>query len=143
MSLRSYQGGNKKSGFTLLEVLVALAVLAISALAVINQTGQSLTQLQRLQAKTIATVVAENRLRLLHINPQWPGVGRQSLSISFAEQQWLVETEVTNTSEPWLRKIEVTVSHSDFTSVAGSNSRSTISVQPIELVSLIAYRGLH
>lgn len=115
-------------GFTLLEVLVALAVLAISAVAVIGQTGQSLVQLQQLQQKTLALVVADNRLQLLAVSGHWPNTGVQSQTLSAFDQQWQVTTEVSGTSEPWLRKVEVTVSVDSYG-------------EPQKLASLTGYRG--
>lgn len=116
-----------ESGFTLLEVLIALAILAISALAVMTQTGQSLTQLDQLKLKTVAVLVAENQLTALQITPNWPSVGRSDNSVSFADLQWQVKTEVSSTSDPWLRKIEVTVFY-------GDNSDAV-------LADLVGYRG--
>ena len=96
-------------GFTLLEVLIALAILAISSLAVIGQSGQSVTQLQQLHLKTTAMVVADNQLAQLQAAPDWPGLGSQTLSLESGREQWRVTTSVTQTSDPWLRKIEVQV----------------------------------
>ncbi len=124
---RAKQTAIDQRGFTLLEVLVALAVLAISSIAVLSQTRQSLAQLEQLQLKTVALVVAENRLNSLRITEQWPSTGRQSQSVSFADLQWQVTTDVSSTSEPWLRKIEITVSPSDN--------------EELSLVNLTGYRG--
>ena len=115
------------TGFTLLEVLIALTILAISALAVMTQTGQSLTQLDQLKLKTVAVLVAENQLTALQIAPSWPAIGRSDNSVSFADLQWQLKTEVSSTSDPWLRKIEVTVSY-------GDNHEAV-------LADLIGYRG--
>ena len=113
--------------FTLLEVLVALAILAISATAVIRQTGGSLTQLSVLEAKTAAAVLAENQLNLAVLADAFPATGRSTNTVTFNQLQWQVHTEVSATSEPWLRKIEVTVAVED------------VDDQP--LATLIGYRG--
>lgn len=119
----------RQCAFTLLEVLVALAILAISATAVIRQTGGSLSQLAALQSKTIAMAVAENQLDLAIAGDAFPPVGRNTRTVSFSGQRWLVKTEVSSTTEPWLHKVEVTVSdeaHEDY-----------------PLAGLIGYRGKH
>ena len=115
-------------GFTLLEVMVALSILAISTMSVISQTGQSLRHLEQLQLKTVAMVIAENRLNVIQINENWPSNGRQTQSLTFADQQWLVNTDVSSTSEPWLRKIEI-------------NVMIETAKQPVSLLYLTSYRG--
>ena len=119
----------KRRGFTLLEVLIALAILAISSLAILGQAGQSLSQLQQLQLQTHANAVAENQMSALQIMPDWPSLGMSSQLVTLADQQWQVNTDVTTTSEPWLRKIEITVTYGDQNEAV--------------LTRLIGYRGLH
>ena len=114
-------------GFTLLEVLVALAILAISATAVIRQTGGSLAQLSALQSKTTAMVLAENQLDLTVEGDAFPPLGRGSRYVTFDGIRWRVETEVSSTSDPWLRKVAVSV--------------STENREDYPLASLIGYRG--
>lgn len=108
--------------------MVALSILAISAISVISQTGQSLRHLEQLKLKTVAMVVAENRLNVIQINENWPSNGRQTQSLTFADQQWLVSTDVSSTSEPWLRKIEI-------------NVMIETAKQPVSLLYLTSYRG--
>ena len=119
---------NKPLGFTLLEVLIALAILAISSLAIINQTAQGLQQRQRLEQKTIALWVAENQLNSLRLVKDWPSIGRRSDSLRMADQSWKITTEISATADPLLRKIIVSVA-------AEGEGDST------ELVSLTGFRG--
>ena len=100
--------GNR--GFTLLEVLIALAVLAILASAVVSQTSHSTRQLQVLEQKTHALWVAEYQLNKLRIADQWPSIGRSIQTVEYAERNWLINTQVSSTSDPWLRKITVMIS---------------------------------
>ena len=118
----------KSLGFTLIEVLVALSVLAISALAVIRQTGSSLADTRELEQKTIALMIAENQINLVHVAEVWPPIGRSSDIITYAGQQWELSTEVEGTNDPWLRRVEVTVHKS----VAG---------EEYPIASLVSYRG--
>ncbi len=119
---------SRHKGFTLLEVLVALSVLAISAMAVINQTGQSLQSIQQLESNTVALVVAENHITSLYIAENWPATGRSTDYLTYADQQWVINTQVSSTNDPWLRKIDVTVSQN-------------LDQIEIPLVNLVTYRG--
>ena len=122
------------TGFTLLEVLIALAILAISSLAIIGQVGQSLSRVQQLQLQTTAIIVAENQMAVIQISPNLPSLGVKTNRVTLAGAQWLVQTDVSTTSDPWLRKVEVTVNYGD-----SLDSRET----PAILARLVSYRGLH
>ena len=50
-------------GFTLLEVLVALAIFAVVAASVLSASARSLKTAARLEDKTFATWLADNRLQ--------------------------------------------------------------------------------
>lgn len=97
-------------GFTLLEVLIALAILAISATAIIGQASNSLAQLSILEARTVASLLAEGELDKVIISEAFPAVGRSSDRVTFNGREWDIGIEVSATSEPWLRRVTVSVS---------------------------------
>lgn len=119
----------RSQGFTLLEVLIALTILAFSSLAVLRQTGQSLSQLQQLEEKNIAMTIVESRIAEFSIAQTWPVTGRSSKVVAVANRQWNVHSEVSSTSDPWLRKIEVWVVHKES------------SEQDSPIATLTAYKG--
>lgn len=49
-----------RAGFTLLEVLIALAVFGLAALALLNLTGENTRSAARVEARTWAGIVADN-----------------------------------------------------------------------------------
>lgn len=102
----------KKSlmGFTLIELMVALAVLAIGMTAVLHSTSQAAHAGTFLKQKTIAHWVASNRAAELSINREWPNPGVIKGTETMADQTWQLETEVQDTQVPELRLVTIRVS---------------------------------
>ncbi|MEZ5523950.1 MAG: type II secretion system minor pseudopilin GspI [Pseudomonadales bacterium] len=96
-------------GFTLLEVMIALAVFAISAIALLSQSNQGISQSQYLEEKSYALWIAENTLTELRLKPEWPPLGKDNNTVTQFNRDWLVETDVTDTGEQNLRRVEVRV----------------------------------
>lgn len=116
-------------GFTLLEVLVALAILALSAATVLRQTHLNIKQQQTLELKSSALWMADDVLTLVMAQAQWPPLGRVEQEQTLEGQNWRVITEVQATPDPLMRKIEVSVVPAE----QGSNAAA--------LITLAAYRG--
>ena len=99
------------AGFTLIEVLVALAILAIALTAIIKATSQNIKDNVYLQNKTIATWVAtevlnEARAGIL-ILPAPPGkIEKETMMLN---RKWLWEAETEATNNLHIRRINVTV----------------------------------
>ena len=102
----------KKScmGFTLIELMVALAVLAIGMTAALHSTSQAGHAGIFLKQKTIAHWVASNRAAELSINREWLRPGVTTGSETMARQTWDWETEVRTTGIPELRLVTISVS---------------------------------
>ena len=62
-------------GFTLIEVLVALAIVAVALGAGINAAGALTGNAQRLSDESLAQWCADNRLVNLKLARQFPGIG--------------------------------------------------------------------
>ncbi|HET8711757.1 MAG TPA: type II secretion system minor pseudopilin GspI [Spongiibacteraceae bacterium] len=117
------------SGFTLLEVLIALAILALSAAAVLRQTHLEVRQQQNLELKSYALWVADDVLTMVMAQAQWPPLGHVDQEQTYEGQNWRVTTDVQATPDPLLRKIEVSVAPAEL----GDGSAA--------LITLTAYRG--
>ena len=99
---------SKKKGFTLLEVLVALAVLTIGLGTVIKVAGSQASQLAYLKDKTIALWVANNKVNDVKLN-KWPSTGTSSGHEFMASQEWQWKLKVSNTADEELRRLDVEV----------------------------------
>lgn len=96
-------------GFTLVEVLVALAVLAIALAAVMRALGQGIDLSAGLRDRNVALWVAQNRLALHQIQHDWPAQDTTEGSIDMAGREWRWREQVASTPEPALRRIEIEV----------------------------------
>jgi general secretion pathway protein I len=61
-------------GFTLLEILIALAVLAILMISLIKITSDNTRNLWHLENKTLASIIASNHITQLRLSPEQPEV---------------------------------------------------------------------
>jgi general secretion pathway protein I len=95
-------------GFTLLEVMVALAIFAVVAIAV-TKIGMNYTQsISQMNDRTFAHFVAMNELAEMEINGNWPeGTGEKT--VDEQGQQWLISHQVYNTISENVRRIEIRV----------------------------------
>lgn len=100
--------GNR--GFTLVEVLVALAVVAITLVAGLQATGALTRAAARQSDQWLAQVCAENELTRLRLSRQLPGVGDSTVGCEQAGQVLQVRLAVSATPNPNFRRIDAVVS---------------------------------
>jgi general secretion pathway protein I len=96
-------------GFTLIEVLIALAVLAIALAAVMRALSQSIDLSAGLRDRNIALWVAQNRLAEHQIRHDWPSQDTTEGTTEMAGREWRWREQVSGTPEPALRRIEIEV----------------------------------
>ncbi len=97
------------SGFTLLEVLVALTVLALTLGAVIKAAGDYTANQAHLHDRTLATWVARNVLVEQQLENAWPRVGELKGTTDMGEREWRWLAIVSQTEEEELRRLDVEV----------------------------------
>ncbi|HVS77205.1 MAG TPA: type II secretion system minor pseudopilin GspI [Steroidobacteraceae bacterium] len=104
-------GPTRARGFTLIEVLVALAIVAIGMAAVLEALTSSANTAMYLQDKTFAEWVAFNRIetvRLTSSNP--PPDGDSNGTVDYAGRSWEWRQKVSDLEQaPGVRRIVVDV----------------------------------
>ena len=100
---------SKQKAFTLIEVLVAMAVLSMSLMAAIKVASEVTASATHMQDKTLAQWVAMNKVAEMRLQENWPSVGRSNGDIEMADRSWHWEVEVKTTPDNSVRRLEVSV----------------------------------
>lgn len=99
----------RRSGFTLLEVLVALTVLALTMAAMIRAAGSYTGNLAYLRDRTLAVWTARNVLAEQQLENAWPRVGEIKGTAEMGKREWRWLATVTQTEEKELRRLDISV----------------------------------
>lgn len=89
-SVEARGGGRARdeAGFTLIEMLVALAIFSLAALALLRLGGATATNSARLTEQALAQVVARNLAVEAMTDPVAPAFGTQTGVVINAGRQW-------------------------------------------------------
>jgi len=96
-------------GFTLVEILVALAIVAIALTAGMRALAQATDSAAALKARTLALWIAQARLATAQIASPWPALGSYKGDAQQAGASFVWQASVTTTPNPAFRKIEIVV----------------------------------
>lgn len=100
-------------GFTLLEVLVALAILALALGAGIQASGALTRQAERQTEQWLAQLCVENALAELRLLRQLPDTGDTVLNCEQMGRTLVVRLQVRPTPNPNFRRVDASASRSD------------------------------
>ena len=98
-----------QGGFTLAEVLVALAVLAIAMAAILGVVSQSVRTTIALRDRTEAMWLAQDRLTLHQLQRDWPAPDTTSGVVEVRGRQWYWREQVSTSSQADIRRIELDI----------------------------------
>ena len=114
----------KNSGFTLIEIMVAVAVLALSGVALLGNIGQATRDLTTISDKAEALYIAEYALNLALLESDFPDTTNEQETITHAGREWRVELIISETPNEKMRRIDVMVRPNERR--IGSNQSATI-----------------
>lgn len=96
-------------GFTLVEVLVALAILAIALAAGSRAAAMMADSSTELRERLLASWVAQNRLAELQARRAWPGAGTSEGEVEQAGVKMIWRETVSTTPNHSFRRVEIRV----------------------------------
>ena len=96
-------------GFTLIEVLVALAIVGVALLAAVRAAGSMAQTNAELRLRLLANLAADNRIAELRSAAVFPQLGTRSAPCPQGKAQLECVEEVKSTPNPLFRRVEVRV----------------------------------
>lgn len=96
-------------GFTLIEVLIALAVVALALLALTRTAALEVRDFDALRERTLAGWVAANVLAEARIASALPSTGTSDGRVELGGRSWRWTRDVSGTPDPEIRRIDVRV----------------------------------
>jgi len=104
----------KQTGFTLIEVMVALVVFSFIGIVQQQVTATSVGQYIHVRHKLFASWIAENKMVEIKLGNSFPAVKEYKEDIQFANEEWHIISKVKGTTEnPDLRVVDIEVYHVD------------------------------
>lgn len=103
------QRSRNRTGFTLIEVLIALAIVAVALAATLRAAGQSTANVVEMRSRLLAGWVAENLLAEHRARADWLPIGIQRGHEREGGIDFSWRKEVITTPHPAFRRIDVFV----------------------------------
>ena len=96
-------------GFTLIEILVALAIVAVALLAGVRAAGSMTHANTEVRLRALAQLSADNRVAELRAAAAFPPIGTRTVACPQGPAKLECVEEVKSTPNPLFRRVEVRV----------------------------------
>jgi general secretion pathway protein I len=105
--------GRRTRAFTLVEVMVALAIIALSLTAVASKMSRMIDTSNSMRERTYASWIAQNKITELRLANVIPEVTTTSGDIEYANSQWRWRAVISESGIENLFRVDVEVFDAD------------------------------
>lgn len=99
----------KISGFTLIEVMLALAVFSIAGIALLSTASNNARNMGHLESTMFANWVTSNQLVTASLSKEWPPKNNLKGEVELAGRAWFWKQTVIKTTDDDMRAIVMEV----------------------------------
>jgi general secretion pathway protein I len=100
-----YKASKKSLGFTLIEVMLAMAVFSIAGIALLSAATNNTRNIGYLEDKMFANWVAANQLVTNNLVAKWPPKNNVKGDVELAGRLWFWKQKVIKTTDKGMRAI--------------------------------------
>ncbi len=99
----------KSAGFTLIEVMLAMAVFAIAGVALVSTADTHFRNLSHLENKMMASWIASNQLVEASLDSTWPLKNNKKGKVELAGREWFWIQKIQKTNDQNMNAVTVEV----------------------------------
>lgn len=100
-----YKASKKLLGFTLIEVMLAMAVFSIAGIALLSAATNNARNIGYLEDKMFANWVAANQLVTNNLVAKWPPKNNVKGDVELAGRIWFWQQKIIKTTDKGMRAI--------------------------------------
>jgi len=108
-SLTGAKGIKKSKGFTLIEVMLAMAIFAIAGVALLGTADNHFRSLNHLETKMMASWIASNQLVEASLETKWPLKNNKKGKVELAGREWFWVQKIKKTNDQNMSQVTVEV----------------------------------
>ena len=99
----------QQGGFTLIEVVLAVAILALAMVTLSQTLGASALAYRSIDDTRRAYMVAADKLVEMQVYQQWPNTGTSDSTVTQGDREWWVRAKVSAGPYPDTRRVDIEV----------------------------------